>query len=144
FYYTMVEGTLEEFNFAYLLIAVVVFLFYRRMQKRERAWVVGLAAIYITLGPFLLDLLSPAPDRQSQDLNKVFFTASHVMLSMFIGYGLTIMGALLVTQYERWRKGALLAFSLSAGFALTWVAIVWLKTPNPLHRETALFGLGLA
>ncbi len=143
FYYSLISGTLEEFNLIYLLVGVIVFLFYRRMQARERAWVVGLSAIYICLGPFLLNLLSPAPDRQSQDLNKVFFTASHMMLAMFIGYGLTIMGSLLVTQYERWRKPALLAFGLSAAFALVWALLVALETPNPLKRDTAYFGLAL-
>src|SRR5207248_4477704 len=135
---------LEEFNLIYLLVGVIVFLFYRRMQRRERAWVVGLSAIYICLGPFLLDLLSPAPDRQSQDLNKVFFTASHMMIAMFIGYGLTIMGLLLATQYQRWRKPALLAFTLAAGFAVIWATLVWFETPNPLKRDTAYFGVALA
>jgi len=144
FYYTLVEGTLDEFNLIYLLVGVIVFFFYRRMQPREKAWVIGLSAIYICLGPFLLDLLSPAPDRQSQDLNKVFFTASHMMIAMFIGYGLTIMGSLLATQYQRWRKPALLAFTLAAGFAVIWATLVFLETPNPLKRETAYFGVALA
>ena len=144
FYYTLIDGTMEEFNFVYLLIGVVVFFFYRRMQPRERAWIVGLSAFYVVLGPFLLDLLSPAPDRQSQDLNKVFFTASHMMLAMFIGYGLTIIGSLLATQYERWRKWALLAFALASAFALLWATLVSFETPNPLKRETAYFGLALA
>jgi len=144
FYFTLIDGTLQEFNLIYLAVGVIVFFFYRRMQARERAWIVGLSALYVCLGPFLLDLLSPAPDRQSQDLNKVFFTASHVMISMFIGYGLTITGSLLVTNYNRWRKPALLALAISTAFALIWATYTYYGTANPLHRETAYFGLALA
>ncbi|HMC28944.1 MAG TPA: DUF2723 domain-containing protein, partial [Verrucomicrobiae bacterium] len=74
-----ISGALEEFNFAYVLIGLVPFLFYKRMQRRERAWVVGLSSIYFCLSIFLLILLNPAADRQSRDLNKPFFTASHVL-----------------------------------------------------------------
>src|ERR1043166_2298223 len=144
FYFTLIDGTLQEFNLIYLLVGVIVFFFFQRMQQRERAWVISLSAFHIVLGPFLLQLLSPAPDRQSQDLNKVFFTASHVMLAMFIGYGLTIMGSLLATAYERWRKTALLGFTLAAGFALIWASLVFFDTPNPLKRYTAYVGFGLA
>src|SRR5206468_932273 len=33
-----VEGAIEEFNFVYLLIGLVPWLYFNRMQKRERAW----------------------------------------------------------------------------------------------------------
>ena len=99
------EGALEEFNLIYLLVAFVPFFFVRRLMARERCWLIGVAAFYLVLGPaFLLILLNPAADRQSVSLNKVFFTPSHSMIAMFVGYGLTFLLALLVTQYERYRR----------------------------------------
>src|SRR5207249_1158541 len=95
------------FNAIYLLIGLIPFFFFKRMQKRERAWILGLACIYFVLSVFLLILLNPASDRQSKDLNKPFFTASHVLISMGIGYGLTLIGSLLVTQYAKFRQWAL-------------------------------------
>jgi hypothetical protein len=65
------------------------------MQKRERAWVVGITAIYLCLGVLLLILLNPPPDRQARELIRVFFTASHVMVAMGVGYGLTLIVATL-------------------------------------------------
>ncbi len=138
-----IDGALEEFNFAYLAIGLVPFAFYRRMQRRERSWLIGLTAMYITLSLFLLLLLNPALDRQSRQLNKVFFTASHVVVAMGIGYGLTLIGALLTTQYERYRRIALISAAAASGLALFWVAHVYQKTPQPLVHITALVGLFL-
>jgi len=143
FYYTIIEGTLTEFNLVYLAVAVLVFFFYRRMQLRERAWIAGLGALYVCLGPFLLWLLSPAPDRQSQDLNKPFFIASHVMIALFIGYGLTMLGATLATQYQRFRFAAVWGRVCASALALYWVVRVSITTANPLVHYTAYFGLAL-
>src|SRR2546423_8514472 len=102
-----IAGALEEFNGVYLLLGLIPFFFYKRMQPRERAWIVGLGAIYFCLSIFLLILLNPAADRQSRDLNKPFFIASHVLISIGIVYGLTLIGSLLATQYAKWRQWAL-------------------------------------
>ncbi len=151
FYYTIIEGTLTEFNLVYLAVAVLVFFFYRRMQLRERAWIAGLGALYVCLGPLLLWLLSPAPDRQSQDLNKPFFIASHVMIALFIGYGLTLLGATLATQYKRSGWGGIVLHQLAAVasasasvVALVWVLFVWITKADLLVQCTACFVLVLA
>ena len=139
-----IEGALEEFNLVFILIGLIPFFFYKQLQKRERAWILGLAAIYFTLSVFLLILLNPASDRQSRDLNKPFFTASHVLISMGIGYGLTLIGSLLVTQYAKFRQWALIGAAVSAATALYGVAYAIWTTPNPMIRNTAYFGLILA
>ena len=59
------EGAVEEFNFVYLLVALIPFLFFQRLQKRERAWLIGLTAIYLCLAVLLLILLNPSTDRQA-------------------------------------------------------------------------------
>jgi tetratricopeptide (TPR) repeat protein len=133
-------GAFEEFNVVYILIAIVPFLFIKKMQRRERAWLIGLGAIYITLSLFLLMLLNPAPDRQARDLNRVFFTASHVMIAMGTGYGLTLIGSYLATQYERWRKYCLLGALGAAAIALFLVVITY-QGENPLIFRSQLFDL---
>ena len=97
------EGASEEFTLVYLLIAIVPFVFFLRMQRRERAWMVGLSGIYLCLAFLLMILLNPSPDRQSRSLIKVFFTSSYVPIAMWIGYGLTLTAAWLITQYQRAR-----------------------------------------
>src|SRR5688572_15065556 len=63
-----ITGAIEEFNLIYLLLALVPFFFYKRMQKRERCWLIALTAIYLCLSFFLLILLNPGLERQSRDL----------------------------------------------------------------------------
>jgi len=153
-------GAFEEFNVVYILIGLIPLFFIKKMQPRERAWFIGLIAIYITLSLFLLMLLNPAPDRQSRDLNRVFFTASHFIIAMGTGYGLTLIGACLLTQYERWRQwclyGSLGAAALalfitivtfqgeSAVINLHWQLFDLLPSYSPIVRFTVVFSLLLA
>jgi len=139
-----VGGALDEFNLVYLLIGLVPFVFLRLMQKRERAWLIGLAAIYICLSAFLLALLNPSLERQSRDLNRVFFTASHVMIAMGIGYGLTLLGAWLSVFYEQARRAALLAGAFVCGLALFGVAYTYISTYYNILRLASIVGLVLA
>ena len=153
-------GTFEEMNFVYVLIGLIPLFFIRKMQTRERAWIIGLTAIYFVLSLFLLNLLNPAPDRQSRDLNRVFFTASHVLVAMGVGYGLAIIGAYLAAQFERFRYyclfGALGAsvvalFMLAVRFQGDQPLIVFKSllvdldpSFNPIVRFTCVFSLALA
>ncbi|MDE3066541.1 MAG: DUF2723 domain-containing protein [Verrucomicrobiota bacterium] len=103
----MLENSIDEYNWVYILIALVPFFFFRRMQKRERAWVTGVAAIYLCLSVLLLLLLNPSPDRASQSLNKVLFASSNVMISMAVGYGLALLAALMAADYPLFRRAGL-------------------------------------
>ena len=101
------EGATDEFHLSFLLLALIPFCFLFQMQKRERAWILGNTGIYACLAFLLLILLNPNVDRQSRDLTKVFFTASHVTISMFVGYGLTLVGACIIRHYQSFRKTVL-------------------------------------
>jgi hypothetical protein len=41
----------------------------------------------------MLAVLNPSVDRQSQELNKVYFSASYIVLALWMGYGLIILRA---------------------------------------------------
>jgi len=138
-----VGGAIEEFNLIYLLVFLVPIFFYKRMQQREKAWMLGIGAIYLCLSLFLLALLNPAADRQSRDLNKVFFTASHVMVAMGIGYGLTLISAALLTQYERYRTWVLGGFAVAFVIGIWGVLEAWTTTANPIVHYTAIVALAL-
>ncbi|WCJ58303.1 DUF2723 domain-containing protein [Fontisphaera persica] len=156
-------GMVNEFTFVYLVIGLVPLAFLKKMQKRERAWVIGLTAIYLCLAVLLMIMLNPGTDRQSRELNRVFFTSSHVVVSMFIGYGLAILAALLLTDYQRWRMPLLFGVGAATGIALyvvlgtfgdTEKTVIdpeswfydWMAIPNksPLVRFTAVYSLVLA
>ena len=121
------EGVAEEFNWVYAVLALIPFLFFFRMQKRERAWMIGLVAIFLCLSALLVVLLNPSLDRQSRSITRVFFTASHVMIVIWIGYGLTLIAASLTVAYKRFRRYALFGTVAALDFAL-FVIIIAVKT----------------
>jgi tetratricopeptide (TPR) repeat protein len=114
----MLENSITEYNWVYILIALVPFFFYRRMQKRERAWLTGITAIYLCLSVLLLLLLNPSPDRASQDINRVLFASANVLISMGVGYGLTLIAAFMAAQYQSFRRISLWGGLAALDFAV--------------------------
>lgn len=139
-----VEGATDEFGLVYLLIGVIPFLFYFRMQKREQAWLIGLTAIWLGLAILLLILLNPNTDKQSREQARVFFTASHVILAVATGYGITMIGGLLSACYERWRFSLLVGGAIASAWEFYSMFLVFDKTQLPTVRYAAVLALALA
>jgi thioredoxin-like negative regulator of GroEL len=156
----LLEGAVDEFNLVYLLIALLPFFFFLRLQRRERAWLAGLVSMYFCLAVLLMMLLNVSPDRQSREMNRVFFTASHVMIALCVAYGLAIFGGLMATQYQRYRPlglylgavaSAIALYSLAVTFAGeqegglgSWSFLGLQPSWDPLIRFTAAFTFVLA
>lgn len=139
---TLFEGAVEEFNIVYLLIALVPFLFWARLRKTERAWMIGLTSIYVCLAFLLLWLLNPNTDRKSRELTRVFFTASHLIIAMGFGYGLTLIAAILATEYQKAKKWVTISIAVAGGIALFVVAVTfgWVELFPP-DRPSYFFGI---
>ena len=138
------EGAQEEFNWANLLIGLVPFLFLMRMQKRERGWIIGLTGIYLTLALLLMILLNPQVDRQSRELVKVFFTSSHIIITMAVGYGLSLIGALILTRYKEYRFWLLIGAAVACAFNLYEVLYTFNETVFAILRNATLLSLGIS
>ena len=69
---------------------------------------IGLVSIYFFIGVLLMVLMNTSPDRQTADLNKVFFIASHAVIAIMIGYGLALTAAYMATHFARFRAVGLL------------------------------------
>ena len=98
------HGLSESFSWVYLFIGTLPLFFLKKMQHRERAWIIGVTSIYLSLGVLLVIVLNVTPDRASADLCKVFFTASHGVFALLIGYGMTLLVAYVATHYENIRR----------------------------------------
>jgi tetratricopeptide (TPR) repeat protein len=99
----LVSGLAESFSWVYIFVGALPFLFILKMHRRERNWIIGLASIYFCLSVVLVVVMSVTADRSSSELCKVFFTASHALFAMLIGYGLTILAAYVATHYQKIR-----------------------------------------
>jgi tetratricopeptide (TPR) repeat protein len=132
------EGLNEEFNLLYLLIALVVFLFYRKMKRRERVWITGMIAIFVCIGPFLVLLLNFSSDRQSLELNRVFLTSSHVFVAMSVGFGLTLLATSMAAHFDSLKKISILGAICALDFALFMLTVNAQKGFDP--DRAAIYG----
>ncbi len=114
----IVQGLSESFNWVYMFIGLLPFAFLHKMHKRERSWIIGLTAIYFCLAVLLVILLNVSSDRSSSDLNKVFFTASHGLFALMIGYGLTLIAAYTATHYQKIRLWGFVVGSVAVVLAI--------------------------
>jgi tetratricopeptide (TPR) repeat protein len=104
----IIQGLADSFSWVYMFVGLLPFLFIMKMHKRERSWIIGLTSIYFCLSVLLVILLDVTPDRSTSELNKVFFTASHALFALMIGYGLTLMSAYMATHYQKFRRWGLI------------------------------------
>lgn len=137
-------GAVDEFNAVYLVLALLPLVWLKRLARRDRAWVIGGLAFYLTLGPGLLVLLNPGFDRSMQSLVRVFFAASHVLVGMAVGLGATLAVAWVLARREGVRRWALAATGAAVAAAVAALLITWSATELALARQTAVFGVGLA
>jgi hypothetical protein len=88
--YFVVAG--KEFGWPYLLLSVIPFCFLYRIAATARWWILGLLAPYVCLAFLMLALLNLSSDRQTFEWVKTVFSASYVVLALWMGYGLVILG----------------------------------------------------
>jgi len=111
-------GVADAFSLVAMFFAILPLFFLFKMQKRERSWVIAVAAIYPFLGVMLSIFLNPTLDRQSADLVKVFFTASHAVVAILIGYGMALTAAFMATHYEKFRRWGFAGAGVAIALAL--------------------------
>ncbi len=114
----LADGLSESFTWAFLFVGLIPFVFLMKMHKRERNWILGLSAIYFCISVILVIMLDVHPDRSTAELNKVFFTASHAIFAMMIGYGVTILAAYVATHYEKLRNWCFIGAGVAVVLAL--------------------------
>ena len=67
---------------------------WRSSKKDGRTWLGALASVYLCLTVLLIAVLNPATDLNGQSMTKVFYSLSYVVLSLWLGYGVTVAVAL--------------------------------------------------
>ena len=137
----LIGGLADSFSWVAIFIALLPFLFIFKMKQRERAWIIGLTAIYFCIGVFLTVLMNTSLDRQSADESKVVFTASHAIVAIMIGYGLALMAAYLSTHYEKFRRWGLLGGGIAVILALYCLVVAAGRLYFGPAGEISLFSL---
>ena len=138
------QGCQEEFNWANLLVGLVPFVFLFQMRRRERAWLIGLTGIYLCLALILLMLLNPGVDLQSRKLVKVFFTSSHVVIALAVGYGLSLICAMLLTRFQETRTWLLAGAAVALLFNVVEAYNTWQENHQWTTRLGPLVSIGIS
>jgi tetratricopeptide (TPR) repeat protein len=115
---TLVTELARAYSWVAMFFAVLPLFFIFKMQKRERSWIISVAAIYPFLGVMLSIFLNPTRERQMADLVKVFFTASHAVVAILIGYGLALTAAFMATHYQKFRRWGFAGAGVAIALAL--------------------------
>ena len=79
----------------YALPVLILFWFFRRLGAGERRWMLGLSAVFLCLTLLMIALLNPSPDRSNLVLVERFYGASHLILAIWVGYGLALLGTIM-------------------------------------------------
>jgi hypothetical protein len=83
----------KEFGWPQLAVSIIPFSFLHRMNPRGRRWFLGLLAVWLCAGPLMVAECNAPPDRQAMELIAWSYMCSHVVLAVWFGLGLTILGA---------------------------------------------------
>ncbi len=82
----------RQFGWLYLLFIPLAFCALLRTQRKARQWMFGLTAAFVCSGPVTVAMLNPTRDRQSLDLVGPWFSVMYVVLAVWTGLGLMVVG----------------------------------------------------
>jgi hypothetical protein len=85
----------KELGWPQLILSIVPFFFLHRMSPRGRRVFICLLTVWLGVGPLMVAQLNPPPDRQAIELITWFYQCSYVILAIWFGFGLTILGAVM-------------------------------------------------
>jgi Protein of unknown function (DUF2723) len=93
-------AAVKDFGVAACLLALVAVCCLWRLRSQERGWLAGLLALFLCLSLFLLGMINPSVDRLSMDVVKPYFALSFVVLAVWMGYGVALLGGWITGKQE--------------------------------------------
>jgi hypothetical protein len=87
--------TVRAIGWIYLVPCGGLLIFLSKIRGRQRRWLMGLAACFLALSLFMLVMLNVPPDKQAWELAGLYFPASHMVLAIWSGYGLVLLGSII-------------------------------------------------
>lgn len=95
---TYFENLSDNFTLILSLLALFVFFYFRDLSQKDRWWIIYQLSLFVFLVPFLIYLLNPEFDKQTQQIQKVFYILSHALYAVWIGYGIMFLMSILAQQ----------------------------------------------
>jgi hypothetical protein len=89
------KETWKGFGWPYFVFATLPFFLLCRAMQRARNWLLGLAAMFVSVCPLMVALLNPTADLGSVQLLAPWFGAMQVVLAVWVGLGLMVLAGLI-------------------------------------------------
>ncbi|HEY0455006.1 MAG TPA: DUF2723 domain-containing protein [Verrucomicrobiae bacterium] len=86
-------NTWEDMGTFYLFASAIIFFRIRKVSDKGKRWMAALVAVCLCLGPLLVLVVNPSTDWQSRQYHEVFISISHVILFVWAGYGMILVGS---------------------------------------------------
>lgn len=83
----------SEFGSYNLVLVLIPLCLLYKMRASERKWMLGLLAVFLCLSFLMIVLLNPPRELTAQGVLKTYFTASHLILAIWTGCGLILLGS---------------------------------------------------
>ena len=77
------------------LTALIPLGFLFRFHMEFRLHILRLLVLLLSFSALLVALLNPPPDRQGTELVAAYYTPSHLLIAVLMGYGLVLLGTML-------------------------------------------------
>jgi hypothetical protein len=90
----LIKETGKGLGWCYLVFTVLPFCFLRVTAPSARNWMLGLTALFVSVGPLMVAMLNPSADRQSLELIEPYFSAMYVVLTVWAGLGLMVFASI--------------------------------------------------
>jgi len=100
------KETAKGFGWFYLLFAMLPFGLLRQTNKCARALLLGLATVFVCVGPLMVALLNPSADLGIVTYLRPYFAPMYVVLAIWTGLGLMVFGSTVAKRPFPPRLGA--------------------------------------
>jgi hypothetical protein len=88
---TYVQSAAKDFGWVYLPFACVPWFAYRRLSQQQRRWMLASLWLFACLTLLLIAALNPPLHSDGVRAIKVFFSASYVVLTVWVGCGMMMI-----------------------------------------------------
>ena len=130
----------SQFTIVYALIALLAMFFYRDLARQDRGWLLFLLVAFLFLGLDFIFFSNPSFEQRGQLSGLVGFLPCHCLYALWIGYGLILGWANLVSEKPALRGMTRLAAALVAALPVASISLNWAGAEQRAHDFGYQFG----
>jgi hypothetical protein len=89
----LIKETSKSFGWPYFVFTALPIFLLSRTGRNAQNWLLGLAAVFVCVGPLMVELLNPPLGRATIQVVSPYFGAMNTVLALWTGLGLMMIGS---------------------------------------------------